>query len=75
MENRDNEEIKWSKRTLQLLKTLQVTVLDFEIRSPNQVLISSGPFQKTCFHCVASLCVICRVELHFVGCWWRKPGF
>lgn len=76
MENRDNEEIKWSKRTLQLLKTLQVTVLDFEIRSPNQVLISSGPFQKTsCFHCVASLCVICRVELHLVGCWWRKPGF
>lgn len=62
MENKDNEEVQWSKRTLQVLKTLQVTVLDFEIRSPNQVLISIGLFQKTsCFHCVASLCVICRV--------------
>lgn len=49
---KDSEEIRWSKRTLQLLKTLQVPVLDFVIRCQNQVLISVALCQKISYlHC------------------------
>jgi len=55
---KDGEEIRWSNRTLQLLNTLQVPVLDFVIRWQNWVLISVGPCQKiSCSRCRSYRCL------------------
>lgn len=44
---KDSEEKRWNKRTLQLLKTLQVAVLGAEVRCQKRLLISARPCQGT----------------------------
>lgn len=46
MKNKNKEEIKQSKRTLQFLKTLQVTVVDFVINSKHSYRFQLNEVRK-----------------------------